>query len=136
MNKEYLSDFEKKLKNYDYEINKLEKDIKIEENRVTADSVQGSSKFFPFVKRNFGILGYNLKKVSQLKKRLKIYKIKKEKIIKELKYKIDNLEDRQIADILDRKYILKQTWSQISRDLKYAGEEGARNYFNRYFSKK
>ena len=136
MNKEYLNDFEKKLKNYDYEINKLEKYIRIEENRVTADSVQGSSKFFPFVKRNFGILGYNLKKVSQLKKRLKIYKIKKEKIIKELKYKIDNLEDRQIADILDRKYILKQTWSQISRDLKYAGEEGARNYFNRYFSKK
>lgn len=136
MNKEYLNDFEKKLKNYDYEINKLEKYIKIEENRVTADSVQGSSKFFPFVKRNFGILGYNLKKVSQLKKRLKIYKIKKEKIIKELKYKIDNLEDRQIADISDRKYILKQTWSQISRDLKYAGEEGARNYFNRYFSKK
>ena len=58
MNKEYLSDFEKKLKNYDYEINKLEKYIKIEENRVTADSVQGSSKYFPFVKRKFEISGY------------------------------------------------------------------------------
>lgn len=136
MNKEYLNDFENKLKNYNYEINKLEKYIKIEENRVTADSVQGSSKFFPFVKRNFGISGYNFKKVSQFKKRLKLYKMKKEKIIKELKYKIDNLADRQMADILDRKYFLKQTWSQISRDLKYAGEEGARNYFNRYFSKK
>ena len=132
MNKEYLSDFEKKLKNYDYEINKLEKDVKIEENRVTADSVQGSSKYFPFVKRNFGISGYNLKKVSQLKKRLKIYKIKKEKIIKELKYKIDNLEDRQIADILERRYLKNQEWNKISRDLKYAGESGARKYFNRF----
>lgn len=132
MNKEYLSDFEKKLKNYDYEINKLEKDIKIEENRVTADSVQGSSKYFPFVKRNFGISGYNLKKVSQLKKRLKTYKIKKEKIIKELKYKIDNLEDRQIADILERRYLKNQEWNKISRDLKYAGESGARKYFNRF----
>lgn len=132
MNKEYLSDFEKKLKNYDYEINKLEKDIKIEENRVTADSVQGNSKYFPFIKRNFGISGYNLKKVSQLKKQLKIYKIKKEKIVKELKYKIDNLEDRQMADILERRYLKNQEWNKISRDLKYAGESGARKYFNRF----
>lgn len=132
MNKEYLSDFEKKLKNYDYEINKLEKYIKIEENRVTADSVQGSSKYFPFVKRNFGISGYNLKRVSQIKKRLKIFKIKKEKIIKELKYKIDNLEDRQMADILERRYLKNQEWNKISRDLKYAGESGARKYFNRF----
>ena len=98
---------------------------------ATSDSVQGSSKSFPFTKRNFGISGINRKQMKQLEKRLKFYQNKKEKLIKELQYKVNNIENRQVADIIERKYILKQTWSTISRELNYAGEEGARNYFNR-----
>lgn len=131
MNKTYLYEFEQKMLNYDYEIVKLKKSMEKMRKLATSDSVQGSSKSFPFTKRNFGISGINRKKMKQLEKRLKFYQNKKEKLIKELQYKVNNIENRQVADIIERKYILKQTWSTISRELNYAGEEGARNYFNR-----
>lgn len=135
MNKKELEDFEQKLFNYDYEIIKLKKKIGSMSKVLASDSVRGSSREFPFEKKNFEISGVD-KKIYQLEKRLKVYKNKKTKLIKEMQYKINNLENRMVADIIERKYILKQTWSKISRELNYAGEEGARNYFNRYVNKK
>ena len=55
--KEYLDNYEKRMNNYEYEIKKINKNLNIEHNRVTSDTVQGSSKRFPYVKRNIGISG-------------------------------------------------------------------------------
>ena len=132
---DYLNDYENKITNYDYEIKKLEKKIYIEHGRVTSDTVQGSSKRFPFTKRNFGISGFNSRKIEQLKKRQKIFENKKIKLEKELRYKLNNLEDRQVADIIEKKYIEKMEWKQIAMYIGYAGESGARNRFYRYFEK-
>ncbi len=134
--KEYLDNYEKRMNNYEYEIKKINKNLNIEHNRVTSDTVQGSSKRFPYVKRNIGISGYNSKRMNQLKNRLKIYEKKKNKLKRELQYKIDNLEDRQIADIIEKKYIEKNDWKQIASKIGYADESGPRLSLKRYFIKK
>lgn len=133
--KEYLDEYEINIKNYQYEVNKLTKEIQLEYKNMTVDSVVGSSKSFPYVKGHKIIEGVNNKKVKKLEKRKDYFKKKIVKAEKELKYKTDNLEDKQMAEIIEKKYIKKLNWNQISMDMAYACESGARNYFNRYFEK-
>lgn len=133
--KEYLDEYEKNNKNYQYEINKLNKEIYLENKNMTVDSVVGSSKSYPYIQGHKIIEGINESRIKKLEKRKKFYEKKKEKAEKELKYKLDNLEDKPMADIIEKKYLKQLNWNQISMSMNYAYESGARNYFNRYFEK-
>ncbi len=136
MTKEYLDEYEKNKKNYTYEINKLEKEIYLEERNKTIDSVVGSSTSYPYIQGHKVIEGINNRRIEKLEKRKSIYEKKLKKLDKELKYKLDNLEDRTVADIIEKKYLKKLEWKQISMDIGYADESGSRKTFDRYFEKK
>ena len=135
--KEYLDEYEKNIKNYNYEVNKLTKDIQLEYKNMTVDSVVGSSKSFPYIKGNKTIEGINNSRIKKLEKRKEYFKRKIQKAEKELKYKIDNLEDKHMADIIEKKYIKKMGWKQVQQNInsEYADESGPRRYFDRYFRK-
>lgn len=131
--KRYLEEYEKNLKNYNYEINKINKDIKQESMNTTIDSVVGSSKSYPYIQGHKIIEGINDSRIKKLEKRKKFFKSKKEKAEKELKYQIDILEDRVIADIIEKRYIKGMNFKRISIVLNYADESGARKSFDRFF---
>ena len=133
--KEYLDEYEKNMKNYDYEIEKLKRDIQEERCNRTADSVKGSSKIFPYIEGHKVIEGINESRIKKLEKRKKNYKKKKEKAEKELKYKIDNLDDRIVADIIEKKYLKGMDFNKISMKRDYADESGARKVLKRYLEK-
>lgn len=134
--KEYLEDYKNKIGNYNFEIEKIRRQIMFEYKNASADSVIGSTTRIPYIKRNIGISGINRKKIKQLENRQELFEKKRNKLNKELKYKLDNLEDRILADIIEKKYMKDLAWNKIASEGVYAGESGPRNYFNRYFTKK
>ena len=136
INKKYLEEYQKNMKNYDFEIKKISKQIDFEYSHNTMDTVSGSINRIPYNKTAIKVEGINKKRINKLEKRKKIYNNRKNKIYKELKYKLDNLEDRLMADIIEKKYINKMSWNRIAIKIGYAGESSVRNYFNRYFDKK
>ncbi len=133
---EYLNKYEKDKKNYEYEIQRIEKDIYITRENEIEDSVSGSSKVYPYIKQHVVVKGIDGTKIRRLEKRKKIIENKKEKLDKELEYKLKRLseEDSILADIVRKRYIDKLEWKQIAMRLNYAGESGVRNYFNRCFT--
>lgn len=135
MTKEYLEDFDYKYKNYDYEIKKINREIIAENNKTTVDSVSGSRKSFPFVQSHIKVEGRNETRIRKLEKRKKLFEHKKEKLIKELKYKISKLDDRILADIIEMYHLKSMSFSQIAIQMKYSNESGARNYYNRLLKK-
>lgn len=84
---EYLNKYEKDIKNYDYEIKRITREINIENRNATVDSVSGSSSTYPYIARHFEINGRNEKRINKLEKRkknLEKYKIKLLTTIKEI----------------------------------------------------
>ena len=134
--REYLEEYERNKKNYTYEIEKLEREIQLENRNAVSDSVTSSSTSFPYIQTHVEIKGIDSKKIKKLEKRKKKFEKQVEKLDKELKYELDNLKDRTMADIIEMKYIKKLEWKQISMNLKYADESGSRKTFDRYFLKK
>ncbi len=133
--KEYLEDYKNKIGNYNFEIEKIEKQIMFEYKHASSDSVVGSTTTKPYIKRTIGISGIDRKKIKRLENRQDLFKKKRNKLNKELKYKLDNLEDRVIADIIEKKYINNISSTQIALDMNYASESGVRNALKRYFEK-
>lgn len=133
--KEYLEEYKKKIGNYNFEIDKIKKQIMFEYKNASADSVVGSTTTIPYIKRNIGISGIDRKKIKRLENRQDLFEKKRNKLNKELKYKLDNLEDRIIADIIEKRYIDDLSWNKISNKMKFKEESGARKIFNRYFEK-
>lgn len=134
---EYLNNYEVNIKNYQYEIKRLKRDINKENSKTTIDSVSGSSKTYPYIQRHYEINGRNEKKISKLEKRKKYFENKKKKLEEELEYKLKQLtkNDAILADIIRQRYIEELEWKQIAINCKYSSEAGPRNYFDRYFSK-
>ena len=128
---EYLNDFEKKIKNYDYELKKIYKELKKEDTKNYIDSVSGSSAMFPFTKKHFVIEGISPQKHKFLLKRIKVFNYKKRKLINEFNYKLRILEDRQLANIIEQKYLHRKEWKQIAIESGYASESGVRQYVKR-----
>ncbi len=133
--KEYLENYKIDNRNYDFEIEKIQKQIMFEYKNASADSVVGSTTTVPYIKRNIGISGINRRKIKKLEKRKDIFEKRKEKLNKELKYKLDNLKDRIVADIIEKRFVKNWSWNKISEDMKFKEESGARKTFDRYFEK-
>lgn len=133
--KEYLDEYKKSVGNYNFEIEKIKKQIMFEYKHASSDSVIGSTTTIPYIKRNIGISGINRKRIRRLENRQDLFEKKKKKLNKELEYKINNLEDRIVADIIEKRYINNWSWNKISSEMNFAEESGARKTFNRYFGK-
>lgn len=105
----------------------LENRIKNLENEripTTVDSVQASSKEYPYIKHTVKIEGYNnyryirnRKARNTYKKQIKNKKYKLEKLINELEYELNKIEDSEIRQILRYRYEDNLNYIQIAHRL-------------------
>ena len=128
----------------------LENRIKNLENQkipTTVDSVQASSKEFPYIQHTVKIEGYNNYKYIRNRKARNTYKkqirnkeYKLEKLINELEYELNKIEDSEIRQILRYRYEDNLNYIQIAHRLNELGkkdytEEGIRKKINRFLKK-
>jgi len=138
MTKEFLD----KIENTSKELESLNKRlIKIEnkENVAVTDSVQGSSKNYPYIKHNCVIEGIEVPKNRNLKhkyrKLIKNKKYKLEKLRVQLEYELNYVKEAEIRDIIRYRYNDNKTWIQIMFLMKYNSEEKARIKLKRFLEK-
>lgn len=138
MTKEFLD----KIENTNKELESLNKRLaKIEkkENTVVTDSVQGSSRSYPYIKHNCIIQGVEIPQNRNLKKKYKKmikhkkYKLDKMKI--QLEYELNYIKDADIKDIIRYKYNDNMTWLQIMFEMKYSSESTAKMKLKRFLEK-
>ena len=126
---EEIKDIENRLKN-----------IEKREKTIIGDSVTGSEKEFPYIKRNFRVNGidnkvFGSKTKRQYKKMLKSKKNKYEKMIKQIEYELNYIENSEIRRIIRYRYYDKLSWIQIQIKMKYNSENTARMKLERFFEK-
>lgn len=138
MTKEFLDQIE----NINKELEGLEKRLKkIEgkENTVVKDSVQGSSRSYPYIKHNCVVEGVEVPRNKNLKKKYKKlidkkrYKLDKLKI--QLEYELNYIEESDIRDIIRYKYNDNMTWLQIMFEMEYSSESTAKMKLKRFLEK-
>lgn len=138
MTKEFLD----KIENTNKELESLNKRlIKIhkQESKVITDSVQGSSRNYPYIKHNYVVEGIEVAKNKNLKKKYekmiksKTYKLEKMKI--QLEYELNYVEDADIKDIIRYKYNDNMTWLQVMFKMEYNSESKARMKLERFLEK-
>lgn len=134
ISKKDLVEFEKELNRLEYNLKRINEQIKIEKSKDTSDSVSGSNPNFPYEKRHIKVNGISELRINKLKKKRRNAIRRIDKLKDSLQYKLFK-EDTVIAEIIEKRYIKQMEWKQIASDLKYSSESGARNYFNRYFEK-
>lgn len=126
---EEIKDIENRLKN-----------IEKREKTIIGDSVTGSEKEFPYIKRNFRVNGidnkvFGSKTKRQYKKMLKSKKNKYEKMIKQIEYGLNYIEDSEIRRIIRYRYYDKYSWIKIQIEMGYRSENTARMKLKRFFKK-
>lgn len=138
MLKELLKDFDdiqKEIKDLEERLKKINKT----ENIVTSDSVQGSSKYFPYTKHNIKISGIKIPKNRNLKSKYrkmiesKSYKLDKMRL--QIEYELNYIEDSEIREIIRHKYNDNMNWKQVMRKMKYNSEDTARKKLQRFLKK-
>lgn len=127
---EEIKDIENRLKN-----------IEKREKTIIVDSVTGSEKEFPYIKRNFRVNGidnkvFGSKTKRQYKKMLKSKKNKYEKMIKQIEYELNYIKDSEIRRIIRYRYYDKLSWIQIQIKMQYNSEDKARKQLERYLKNK
>lgn len=138
MTKEFLDSIE----NISNELDSLEKRLKRIENKehtVTRDSVQGSSRNYPYTKHSMQIEGIEVPKNRHLKykyrKMIKSKKYKLEKLKVQLEYELNYVEDSTIRDIIRYKYNDGMTWLQVMFKMGYNSESKAKMKLKRFLEK-
>lgn len=139
MTKEFLDNIE----NTSQELENLRKRLaKIENKECTAvkDSVQGSSRSYPYIKHNCVIEGVEVPKNRNLKhkykKLIKSKEYKLEKLRVQLEYELSYVKEADIRDIIRFRYNDNKTWLQIMFSMKYNNEDTARKKLIRFLEKK
>ena len=119
---------------------KLDRSIKPVE--IVTDSVQGSSKHYPYIKHNCVIEGIDEHRVilnkrnrNKYNKQIKSKEYKLEKFINKLEYELNNIKDSDIRRIIRYKYEDNLNWVQIMYKMKYNSEETARIKLKRFIEK-
>lgn len=138
MTKEILDEIE----NVNKELQSLKKRlqrIEDKENTIVRDSVQGSSRSYPYIKHSMQITGVEVPKNRHLKRkyrkmiRNKTYKLEKLKI--QLEYELNYVKDAEIKDIIRYRYNDNKTWVQIMFLMNYKSEDKARKKLERFLKK-
>lgn len=138
MTSEFLDKIEntsKELKNLKKRLEKIEK----KENTVTVDSVQGSSRSYPYTKHSMQIQGVEIPKNRHLKhkyrKLIKSKTYKLEKLRTQLEYELNYVKDSKIREIIRYKYNDGMTWLQIMFEMGYSSESTAKMKLKRFLEK-
>ena len=125
-----LKDLEKRLKN-----------ITKKETRVLQDSVKGSSTTYPYVQHICIVEGVEYPKSKKTRytyrKQIKSKRIKLEKLINQLEYQLNYIEDKdsEIRQIIRYKYEDNKNWLQIMFLMNYNSESVAKMKLKRFFKK-
>lgn len=121
------------------EVKDLER--RLQNNNISstvADSVKGSSTNFPYIECHRVIQGVDYKKQIRDKKYRKLLKSKRDKINKllvQIEYDLNYIEDSEIRQIIRFKYFDNCSWIQIMHKMNYKSEEKARIKLKRFFEK-
>lgn len=121
------------------EVKDLER--RLQNNNISstvADSVKGSSTNFPYIECHRVIQGVDYKKQIRDKKYRKLLKSKRDKINKllvQIEYDLNYIEDSEIRQIIRYKYFDDCSWIQIMHKMNYKSEEKARIKLKRFFEK-
>ena len=105
---------------------------------TVADSVKGSSTNFPYIECHRVIQGVDYKKQIRDKKYRKLLKSKRDKINKllvQIEYELNYIQDSEIRQIIRYKYFDDCSWIQIMHKMNYKSEEKARIKLKRFFEK-
>lgn len=121
------------------EVKDLER--RLQNNNISstvADSVKGSSTNFPYIECHRIIQGVDYKKQIRDRKYRKLLKSKRDKINKllvQIEYDLNYIEDSEIRQIIRFKYFDDCSWIQIMHKMNYKSEEKARIKLKRFFEK-
>ena len=126
---EEIKDIERRIKN-----------IEKREKTILGDSVTGSEREYPYIKRNFRINGisnrsFSSKTKRQYKKMLKSKKYRYEKMVKQIEYELNYINDSEIRRIIRFRYYDNLSWIQIQIKMQYNSENTARMKLERFFEK-
>lgn len=124
------------IKDIERRLNRIEK----KEKTILGDSVTGSEEEYPYIKRNFRVNGVSNKLFSskakrQYKKMLKSKKYKYEKMVKQIEYELNYIDNSEIRRIIRYRYYDNLSWIQIQIKMKYNSEDTARKKIERFFEK-
>lgn len=110
--------------------------------KIVVDSVKGSSESYPYIQHNCVIEGLDNKKMiankkirNKYKKQIKNKEFKLMKLIINLEYELNNIEDSEIRRIIRYKYEDDLNWIQIMFKMNYNEESVARKKLERYLEK-
>lgn len=126
------------------ELQDLEKRLKKIENKectTVKDSVQGSSTSYPYIQHSCVIEGVEYPKTKKsrytYKKQIKEKRRKLDKLIIQLEYELNYIEDKdsEIRQIIRYKYEDNKTWLQIMFLMKYNSESVAKMKLKRFLGK-
>ena len=121
------------------EVRDLER--RLQNNNISstvADSVKGSSDSFPYTECHKIIRGVDYKKQLKDSRYRKMLESKHEKITKlliQIEYELNYIEDSEIRQIIRYKYFDDCSWIQIMHKMNYKSEEKARIKLKRFFEK-
>lgn len=137
MNKKFLIQIED-LNNEVEDIKKRLEKLAAKPDKVVRDSVSGSSTTWPYIKHSCVVEGVDESKYRNIKKYKRILKKKQEKlqkIINQLEYELDYIDDSDIRRIIRYKYVDKCNWVEIMFKMNYKSECQARIKLKRFFEK-
>lgn len=141
MDKELLSQINSIRKEIEELREKIDK-INNKPAKIVIDSVKGSSASYPYISHNCVIEGLDNKKIiankksrNKYKKQIKNKEFKLMKLITNLEYELNNVEDSEIRRIIRHKYEENLNWIQIMFKMNYDSESKAKMKLKRFLEK-
>lgn len=141
MDKELLSQINSTRKEIEELREKIDK-INNKPAKIVIDSVKGSSTSYPYISHNCVIEGLDNKKIiankksrNKYKKQIKNKEFKLMKLITNLEYELNNVEDSEIRRIIRHKYEENLNWIQIMFKMNYDSESKAKMKLKRFLEK-
>lgn len=141
MDKELLSQINSTRKEIEELREKIDK-INNKPAKIVIDSVKGSSASYPYISHNCVIEGLDNKKIiankksrNKYKKQIKNKEFKLIKLITNLEYELNNIEDSEIRRIIRHKYEENLNWIQIMFKMNYDSESKAKMKLKRFLEK-
>lgn len=141
MDKELLSQINSTRKEIEELREKIDK-INNKPAKIVIDSVKGSSASYPYISHNCVIEGLDNKKIiankksrNKYKKQIKNKEFKLIKLITNLEYELNNVEDSEIRRIIRHKYEENLNWIQIMFKMNYDSESKAKMKLKRFLEK-
>ena len=99
---------------------------------MVTDKVTGSMTEFPYIKRSITIQGVDAAAGQQLRNKIADKVVTLQWRLDQMEDWLDGVTDPEIRTILRLRYRSGKSWTEISRELKYADESVPRKRMNRF----